>query len=125
MMDMDGVKRINDTNGHLFGAHVIGETGRLIARVLGGQGRACRFGGDEFSVFLPGHSRESACAVAEEIRYAIETAKLEKDGIPLRPTISIGVACYPEVGRDLLTLVTLADEALYRAKARGKNCVAT
>ncbi len=49
MMDMDGVKRINDTHGHLFGAHVIGETGRLIARVLGSRGRACRFGGDEFS----------------------------------------------------------------------------
>ena len=60
MMDMDGVKRINDTHGHLFGAHVIGETGRLIARVLGSQGRACRFGGDEFSAFLPGHDLTSA-----------------------------------------------------------------
>ncbi len=52
MMDMDGVKQINDTHGHLYGAYAIGETGRLIAKVLGGNGQACRFGGDEFSAVL-------------------------------------------------------------------------
>ena len=52
MMDMDGLKKINDTHGHLFGAHAIGETGKVIARVIGGTGHACRFGGDEFSAFL-------------------------------------------------------------------------
>ena len=124
MMDMDGVKQINDTHGHLFGAHVIGETGRLIARVLGSNGRACRFGGDEFSAFMPAHDLTSAFAVAEQIRYAVETAGMEKDGIPLKPTISIGVACYPEVAGELWKLVSMADEALYRAKKRGKNCVA-
>ena len=45
MMDMDGLKKINDTHGHLFGAHAIGETGKLIARVIGRTGQACRFGG--------------------------------------------------------------------------------
>lgn len=124
MMDMDGVKQINDTHGHLFGAHVIGETGRLIARVLGSSGHACRFGGDEFSAFMPAHDSTSACAVAEQIRHAVETAGMEKDGISLKPTISIGVACYPAVAGDLWKLVSMADEALYRAKKRGKNCVA-
>jgi diguanylate cyclase (GGDEF)-like protein len=124
MMDMDGVKQINDTHGHLFGAHVIGETGRLIARVLGCSGRACRFGGDEFSAFMPAHNSTSACAAAEQIRHAVEAAGMEKDGIPLKPTISIGVACYPEVAGELWKLVSMADEALYRAKKRGKNCVA-
>jgi diguanylate cyclase (GGDEF)-like protein len=125
MMDMDGVKRINDTHGHLFGAHVIGETGRLIARVLGSQGRACRFGGDEFSAFLPGHDLTSALAIAEQIRCAVETAAMQKDGISLEPTISIGVACYPESGHELLDLISRSDKALYRAKAQGKNCVST
>ncbi|NNE00988.1 MAG: GGDEF domain-containing protein [Pirellulaceae bacterium] len=125
MMDMDGVKQINDTHGHLFGAHVIGETGRLIAKVLGTKGRACRFGGDEFSAFLYGHDLASACEVAEEIRQTVETAGMEKDGIALRPTISIGVACYPDIDGELLRLVSTADEALYRAKSRGKNCVAS
>ena len=125
MMDMDGVKQINDTHGHIYGAYAIGQTGRMIASVLGGKGRACRFGGDEFSAFLPGHDLKSGCDIAEQIRQAVETAGLEKDGIPLRPTISIGVACYPDTAGDLLTLVTTADAALYRAKALGKNCVAT
>jgi diguanylate cyclase (GGDEF)-like protein len=124
MMDMDGVKQINDTHGHLFGAHVIGETGRLIARVLGANGRACRFGGDEFVAFMPGSDRDAGCETAEQIRQALESANLEKDGIQLAPTISIGVASYPTTSEDLLDLITTADAALYRAKDRGKNCVA-
>ena len=125
MMDMDGVKQINDTHGHIFGAYAIGQTGRTIASVLRSNGRACRFGGDEFSAFLPGQGLESAGNVAEQIRQAVESAGLEMNGIPLRPTISIGVACYPDTAGDLQTLITTADSALYRAKALGKNCVAT
>ena len=124
MMDMDGVKQINDTHGHLFGAHVIGETGRLIARVIDIAGHACRFGGDEFSAFLPGYELEAAVQLSEEIRSAVESAGMSKDGIELRPTISIGVASFPNAGTEELTeLITMADEALYRAKANGKNCV--
>src|SRR5262249_56793221 len=48
MIDMDGLKAINDHHGHLFGAHSIGEVGRLLGREIGAQGVACRFGGDEF-----------------------------------------------------------------------------
>ena len=125
MMDMDGLKKINDTHGHLFGAYAIGETGKLIARVLGSTGQACRFGGDEFSAFLPAHDIEAATALAEKIRLAVENAGLEKDGISLKPTISIGVASYPDTGEKPLELVASADGALYRAKANGKNCVAS
>ena len=124
MMDMDGLKKINDTHGHLFGAYAIGETGKVIQRVMGGTGQACRFGGDEFSAFLPTYDVQEASALAEQIRLAVENAGLEKDGISLKPTISIGVAAYPDTGEKLLELVASADEALYRAKARGKNCVA-
>ena len=123
MMDMDGVKQINDTHGHLFGAHVIGEVGRLIATCLDNQGHACRFGGDEFSAFLPGYNLITALELAESIRLAVESARMQKDGIPLRPTISIGVACCPESGQQPLELVSKSDAALYRAKASGRNCV--
>ncbi|MCA9139695.1 MAG: GGDEF domain-containing protein [Planctomycetales bacterium] len=125
MMDMDGVKQINDTHGHIYGAYVIGETGRLIARVLRSRGQASRFGGDEFSVFLPDHDLDAACDVAEQIRFAVESAGFELNGIRLSPTISIGASSYPDVARDPLSLITTADAALYRAKARGKNCVMT
>ena len=124
MMDMDGLKKINDTHGHLFGTYTIGQTGKLIARVLGEAGQACRFGGDEFTAVLPAHDIETATALAEKIRLAVETAEFEKDGIPLKPTLSIGIATYPDTGDDPLELVASADGALYRAKAMGKNCVA-
>lgn len=124
MMDMDGVKRINDTHGHLFGAHVIGETGRILARFLGRGGHACRFGGDEFCAFLPGTERSAALATAEEIRLAVEKAGMCRNGIPLAPTLSIGVAVCPADARDATGLLARADEALYRAKAAGKNRVA-
>ena len=61
--------------------------------------------------------------MAEQIRRTVESAGLEKEGIPLKPTISIGVACYPDAGHDLLGLVAMADKALYRAKEQGKNRV--
>lgn len=123
MMDLDGLKSINDTHGHLFGAYSIQETGKLIARILSGQGEACRFGGDEFTAFLPGRDAEAASAVAEAIREGLENAGLEKDSIPLKPTISIGVASFPRDGAELIQLIAAADEALYRAKAEGKNRV--
>lgn len=123
MMDLDGIKQINDAHGHLFGAYTIQQAGRLIAEVVGGAGRACRFGGDEFTVFLPGMDKSEACRVAERIRSGLENAGLEKDSIPLRPTVSIGVAELPEDGGDVLSLITVADRALYRAKAEGKNRV--
>lgn len=125
MMDLDGLKRINDTHGHLFGAYSIQETGKLIARVLGERGEACRFGGDEFTAFLPRLDSERARAVAEEIRVALENAGLERDSVPLKPTLSIGVACFPDDATDLIPLIAAADEALYRAKTSGKNRVCT
>lgn len=125
MMDLDGIKEINDTHGHLFGAYSIQQAGRVIAEVLGNHGRACRFGGDEFTAFLPDTNRETGARVAEAIRSTFEKADLEKDGIPLRPTISIGVAAYPDDGSDLTSLIEAADEALYRAKGAGKNRVTT
>ncbi len=123
MMDMDGLKQINDTHGHLFGAHAISQTGRIIARILGKGGHACRFGGDEFTVFLPGYSEKSAVKIAEKIRHAVENAGMQKDAIRLNPTISIGVAAFPEKGNDVLTLISSSDAALYRAKSKGKNRV--
>jgi diguanylate cyclase (GGDEF)-like protein len=123
MMDLDGIKGINDTHGHLFGAYSIQQAGRLIARVLEGRGRACRFGGDEFTAFLPDVDRDAGARIAEEIRFGFQEAGLEKDGIPLKPTISIGVTAFPEDGTDLTSLIAAADEALYRAKADGKNLV--
>jgi diguanylate cyclase (GGDEF)-like protein len=123
VMDLDGIKKINDTHGHLFGAYVIGESGKLIGEVVGRRGFASRFGGDEFLAALPDHGIEQAEAVAEEIRSAINQHHYERSGIVLKPGISCGVAAFPADASDPVSLFERGDEALYRAKAAGKNCV--
>jgi diguanylate cyclase (GGDEF)-like protein len=122
-MDLDGIKKINDTHGHLFGAYVIGAAGKLIGQVVGARGMGSRFGGDEFLAALPGLDAAAGVAVAEEIRAAIAAHPFEREGVPLRPGISIGVAEFPADADDPLGLFQKADEALYRAKQGGKNRV--
>lgn len=123
VMDLDGIKRINDTHGHLFGAYVIGESGKLIGNVIGERGIASRFGGDEFVAAFPGLACDETARVGEEILRAINEHPFEREGIRLRPGISLGVASFPEAGADVPTLFHAADEALYRAKQAGKNRV--
>lgn len=123
VMDLDGVKRINDTHGHLFGAYVIGESGRLIGRVLGPRGIACRFGGDEYIAALPGCTADQGAQLGEEILAAVAKHPYEREGIRLHPGISVGVAAFPEDAADTAALFQRADEALYRAKQAGKNRV--
>ena len=123
MMDLDGIKKINDSHGHLFGAYVIGESGRIIGRVLEGRGFASRFGGDEYVAAIPGLDLAGARDVGEEIRRAVADYAFERESIPLRPGISVGVAAFPESADDAQALFQRADEALYRAKRAGKNQV--
>jgi two-component system cell cycle response regulator len=124
VMDLDGVKGINDTHGHLFGAYVIGESGKLIGSIIAGRGIGCRFGGDEYLAAFSGFDTDSAAQIGEQIRAAIAAHPFEKDGIPLRPGISIGVASFPDdTAADSRALFQRADEALYRAKQGGKNRV--
>ena len=124
MADIDGLKEINDANGHLLGEYVVGEIGRVIGAVHQDDGRsATRFGGDEYQTILPDLSREEAVEVAEEIRQHIEACAFERDGVVARTTISIGVAGYPEDGTTRLELTHAADAALYRSKRAGGNTV--
>jgi two-component system, cell cycle response regulator len=121
VMDLDGVKDINDSHGHLFGAYVIAESGRIIHRTIDGQGFATRFGGDEFIAALPGVDLARATEVGEKIRLAIASHRFEREKVVLSPGISVGVAAFPESATDAQTLFQHADEALYRAKQAGKN----
>ena len=123
VMDLDGIKQINDTHGHLFGAYVIGESGKIIGEVISQRGFACRFGGDEFLAALPNHGADAAVQIAEEIRSAINSHRFERAGIVLKPGISCGVAAFPEDANDPVSLFEFGDAALYRAKAAGKNRV--
>jgi len=125
VMDMDGVKAINDTHGHLMGAYAIGETGHLIGRVVAGRGFATRFGGDEFAAAFPGVAKADAVAIAEELRAAVAAHVYEQGGVRVRPGLSCGIAAVPGDAADAKSLFQAADEAMYRAKRAGKNRVAT
>lgn len=123
MMDMDGLKAINDRHGHQMGASTISQVGAMLGQVMAGRGEACRFGGDEFSAFLLGTPRSEALQVAERIRNQVEQAAFTHNQIAVKITISIGVAeltSTMETGGELLAV---ADQALYRAKAKGRNTI--
>jgi len=125
MLDLDGLKLINDTHGHPVGAHTIAEVGKLIGQVVSPHGAACRFGGDEFAAFLPNLGKRDGAKVGETIRACVAGHRFEKDGVVVRPTISIGVSAYPEDGATAELLLRHADEALYRAKKTGRDRVRT
>lgn len=123
VMDLDGLKAINDTHGHLMGAHVIGQTGRRIGATIPQGAIAARFGGDEFVAACPGFAVQPTTEIAARILEAVSTRPYELDGIQVQPGISIGVAAFPEDAADAVTLFRRADEAMYAAKRGGKNRV--
>jgi two-component system, cell cycle response regulator len=124
MADIDNLKKVNDAHGHLLGEYVVGEIGRLIGEQHEEEGRqATRFGGDEYQTILPGLSKRKTLEVAEEIRRRVEAHTFEERDVTVHPTLSLGVATYPEDGETRAALTRAADEALYRAKRAGGNTV--
>ena len=122
-MDLDHFKRINDSLGHLAGDALLRTIGARIADLLPPQGAAGRFGGDEFVVLLPGLAgRDAACAWAERLRVAVQ-GPVSFHGRPLVVTPTIGIALFPEHGRDADSLLRHADAALYAGKAAGRDAV--
>lgn len=123
MMDLDGLKRINDKHGHLVGTHVIVEIARLIGEELSPSGLAAIYGGDEFLGYLPNTKKKEAFEKAEHLRGLVDGLRFPEKKVRERVTISIGVAEYPADASEMMPLVANADRALYTAKATGKNCV--
>ena len=123
MMDMDGLKAVNDNHGHQMGSYCISETGKIIRRCIGPGGTGARFGGDEFVAYLVDLEIDRALEVAETIRFGIDDFDFRKGGTSVSPTISIGVAERGNQVNNAEELARLADAALYRAKQAGRNVV--
>lgn len=116
MIDLDRLKRINDARGHHAGDVLLRRVGGRLRQAVDGNGLVARMGGDEFVVLVPDvHDTRQVARLAEELLAAIERP-LIIDGERLYPRASLGIALFPEHGRDPETLLRHADAAMYDAK---------
>jgi len=124
MLDLDHFKHFNDTFGHQVGDILLKEVAVVIkSRVRAGD-LACRFGGEEFSLILAEVNAEGAYKCVESIRESIKHLSLHHRGQTLGTiTVSAGVATFPAHGNNSEDLIRSADEALYRAKKSGRDCI--
>lgn len=120
MIDLDHFKKINDTFGHLIGDQFLKELGLLLKNSMRQSDFAARFGGEEFILVLPFTSLNGAMILSERIRKQVQTLSLPQ--LPKSITISIGIAMLRE-GDTPQKLINRADQALYTAKANGRNQV--
>jgi diguanylate cyclase (GGDEF)-like protein/putative nucleotidyltransferase with HDIG domain len=125
MADLDLLREINNTYGHLAGDAVLKGIADVFRAELRHYDVPARFGGEEFSILLPETPPEQALEIAERIRRAVAARQfdVETSSEPIRATVSIGVAGYPKDAQDPNALIHQADLAVYRAKLQGRNRV--
>ena len=121
MIDVDGLKAVNDSAGHMRGDEVLRALGTVIHGSIRTVDSAYRYGGDEFVVLLPETEIVGAFVVAEKIRMGAEEVGLVAGGGEPITSVSIGLVSHPEDGLGAEELLVAADRAMYQAKKLGKN----
>jgi len=121
MIDIDHFKQLNDDHGHKAGDLVLQAMGSLLHSHTRQMDTACRYGGEEFVVIMPTATLDTALRRADELRQKFAAMRVEFDDLQLQSTISIGVAIFPSNGDHSDALLRSADQALYMAKATGRN----
>lgn len=124
-MDIDLFKKYNEVKGHPEGDKLLVTLSRMLVENLRSSDFVARYGGEEFVMILPETPKKNAFGVADEIRQKIADHPFDGRGaLPQgKVTVSMGVASYPEDGRDVSSLMLFADQALYQAKTQGRNRV--
>jgi diguanylate cyclase (GGDEF)-like protein len=126
MCDIDHFKNFNDTFGHEAGDLVMKAIGRVLLARVRADDLACRYGGEEFTIILPGASLSATIKRAEALLTRIRTIKLTYEGKALDSiSMSMGIAMYPDNGENNQALLRSADAALFRAKHNGRDRVET
>jgi two-component system cell cycle response regulator len=125
LCDVDHFKKVNDNYGHPIGDEVLRRVAKVLQEVPRKIDIPARYGGEEFAVLLDNVDVAQAKAVAERIRIEISKVVVETEKGPLSVTESVGVAAFPDDGRDRAVLIERADLALYHAKHTGRNRVVT
>ena len=123
MFDLDHFKDVNDRHGHLCGDAVLSAVGQRMKEVLRGSDLKCRYGGEEFMVLLPETPLHGARRVAETLRKEIADRPVPWSGEALTVTASFGLAQALPGEVNVQAVIARADQALYRAKDDGRNCV--
>ncbi len=124
MMDIDNFKHVNDTYGHLVGDMVLKEIAATIQKTVRHVDIPARYGGEEFTIILPETPAINGVTIAERLRKRISEIEVRVDeNTVVRPTVSIGLAEYPNAADDINDLIDWADKALYVSKENGKNCI--
>lgn len=124
MLDIDNFKHVNDTYGHLVGDMVLKEIAATIQKTIRHVDIPARYGGEEFTIILPETAALNAVTIAERLRKKISEIEVKvDDNTIIRPTVSIGIAEYPNAADDIKDLIDWADKALYVSKENGKNCI--
>lgn len=123
MFDLDHFHKLNNTYGHIAGDFVLKSLCRLISKNLRKEDLFGRFGGEEFSILLPETPEKDVLFLAEKIRKFVESAEFDYDGTKILVTISLGIAISGPNVQTWKELMEKADDALYKAKSKGRNCV--
>jgi diguanylate cyclase (GGDEF)-like protein len=124
MMDLDHFKNINDNYGHLFGDKILRATAELCRKNLRHSDFMVRYGGEEFMIILPTAQKCDAIDIAERIRGQIENLRINNEGETVQVTASFGISLYPDTPvENEEHLIKQADDLLYEAKNKGRNCV--
>jgi diguanylate cyclase (GGDEF)-like protein len=122
-IDVDHFKRVNDTLGHEVGDSALRGVAEELASCVREEDIACRAGGEEFVIILPGTGKTALRSRAEAVRRTIEQARIPAGEGMLKLTVSIGLASFPSYGDSGQAVLRAADVALYKAKAAGRNRV--
>ena len=126
MIDLDHFRRFNNTFGHEAGDLVLRDLGKFLQSNIRKEDVACRYGGEEFTLILPGAPMDITEKRAETLRTLVQELEIYYNGRPLDSiTLSLGVASFPEHGGTGETVLQAADAALYAAKRAGRNKVST
>jgi two-component system cell cycle response regulator len=124
MIDLDHFKTVNDAHGHPIGDQVLRDVAGIVKDTLRDVDLVARYGGEEIVAILPETGPLEGRHVAERVRAAVEAHRTVRGDIEAKVTISVGVATYPVPGlEEAEDLLRAADDALYRAKDSGRNCV--
>jgi diguanylate cyclase (GGDEF)-like protein len=123
MVDIDLFKDINDKHGHPVGDQILKDVARIIIDNVRIVDTVARYGGEEFAVIIPEIDLKESSIMAERIRKSIEAFKFSDGDVPLKVTVSLGVATFPNYARNKDELIKQADMALYKSKQNGRNKV--